>query len=104
MARHARAPRHGDAQIRAILRRERATSQHSVDDQCFTPERLARVTARTLVIYGDRDPLYPVELGVELYRGIPNAALWVVPNGGHSPVFLESAEPFARTALTFLRE
>jgi pimeloyl-ACP methyl ester carboxylesterase len=94
---------HGDAQIRAIFAAQRDL-QHSVDDLCFTAADLGRVTARTLVVYGDRDPLYPVELGVELYRGIPGAALWVVPNGGHGPVFLDAAEPFARTALAFLRE
>lgn len=94
---------HGDAQIRAIFAAQRDL-QHSVDDLCFTAAELGRVTARTLVVYGDRDPLYPVELGVELYRGIPRAALWVVPNGGHGPVFLDAAEPFARAALAFLGE
>ncbi|HXZ84112.1 MAG TPA: alpha/beta hydrolase, partial [Myxococcota bacterium] len=59
---------------------------------------------RTLVVYGDRDPLCPVERGVELYRAIPRAQLWVVPNGGHGPIALERGEPFARQALAFLRE
>jgi pimeloyl-ACP methyl ester carboxylesterase len=94
---------HGDAQIRALFEAQRDLAG-SVDDVSFTPPQLARVTARTLVVHGDRDPLYPVELGVELYRSIPHAALWVVPNAGHGPVFLEAAEPFARTALAFLRE
>lgn len=73
-----------------------------VDDMSFTPERLARVTARTLVVFGDRDSLYPVEMGVELYRAIPGAALWVVPGGGHGPIFALAAEDFARTSLAFL--
>jgi len=94
---------HGDAQIRAIFAAQRDL-ERSVDDMCFTPPQLGRITARTLVVYGDRDPLYPVELGVELYRAIPRAALWVVPNGGHGPIHLEAAEPFARAALAFLRE
>ncbi len=51
----------------------------------FTAESLSRITARTLIVHGDRDPFYPVELAVELLRGIPNSALWVVPNGGHGP-------------------
>ena len=58
----------------------------SHDDVSFGPAELARIRARTLVVYGDRDPLYPVEHGVELYRGIPNASLWVVPGGGHVPI------------------
>ena len=55
-------------------------------------------------MYGDRDPLYPVEMGVEMYRAIPRAALWVVPKGGHGPIFAEAARLFARTALDFLRD
>ncbi len=94
---------HGDAQIRALFEVQRDL-QHSYDDMCFTPPLLALIRARTLVVYGDRDPLYPVELGVELYRSIPHAALWVVPNGGHGPVLLDGSEPFARAALAFLRE
>lgn len=46
-------------------------------------------------MHGDRVPLYPVEMGVAIYRAIPDAALWVVPNEGH-------AAPFARVALDFL--
>jgi pimeloyl-ACP methyl ester carboxylesterase len=93
---------HGDAQIRALWQAQHDLAD-STDDVAFTPPELARITARTLVVYGDRDPLYPVELGVGLYRAIPRAALWVVPNGGHGPIFLDAAEPFARTALEFLR-
>ncbi|HTO09280.1 MAG TPA: alpha/beta hydrolase [Myxococcota bacterium] len=92
---------HGDAQIRALWQAQHDLAD-STDDMCFTPPQLARIRARTLVIYGDRDPLYPVELGVGLFRAIPRASLWVVPGGGHGPVFLEAAEPFARTALAFL--
>ena len=59
--------------------------------------------ARTLVVYGDRDPLYPVEMGVAMYRAIPNSALWVVPGGGHGPVFFAAAEEFATKSLEFLK-
>ncbi len=94
---------HGDEQIRAIFQAQHEL-RNSHDDLCFTPAELARVTARTLIVYGDRDPLYPVGLGVELYRSLPRAQLWVVPNGGHGPVYLDAAEPFARAALAFLSE
>jgi hypothetical protein len=46
--------------------------------------------------------LYPVELAIELYRGIAGSALWVVPNGGHGPIFGERAALFRSEALTFL--
>jgi pimeloyl-ACP methyl ester carboxylesterase len=56
-----------------------------------------------LIVYGDRDPLYPIEMAVEMYRAIPRSALWVVPNVGHSPVFLDAAPQFAEKVLAFFR-
>jgi pimeloyl-ACP methyl ester carboxylesterase len=56
-----------------------------------------------LIVYGDRDFLYPVEMAVEMYRAIPQSALWVVPNGGHGPIFFDAAPQFAQTALAFFR-
>jgi pimeloyl-ACP methyl ester carboxylesterase len=72
------------------------------DDMNFDARSLAAITAKTLIVHGDRDPLYPVELALELYRGIPGSALWVVPNGGHGPIFGEQAAPFVQTATAFL--
>lgn len=97
-ARHA----HGDDQIRALWRHA-AGFADSYDDMNLTPPHLATITARTLIVYGDRDPLYPIEMAVEMYRAIPRAALRVVPGGGHGPIFGER-EPteLAETALAFL--
>jgi pimeloyl-ACP methyl ester carboxylesterase len=94
--------KHGDAQIRALWQQQRALAD-SYDDLSFTPPALGRITARTLIVYGDRDPLYPVELGVELYRAIPRAALWVLPGAGHGPIYLEAAAPFVKAALELFR-
>ena len=71
----------------------------SADDMAFTAETLAPITARTLIVHGDRDPLYPVELAIELFRGIPQSSLWVVPHGGHGPIFGDLAPAFAAAAL-----
>jgi pimeloyl-ACP methyl ester carboxylesterase len=90
----------GDDQIRTLWRHAREFADDR-DDMNFTAASLSRITARTLIVHGDRDPLYPVELAVELLRGIPNSALWVVPNGGHGPIFGEQAAPFVRTAAAF---
>jgi pimeloyl-ACP methyl ester carboxylesterase len=49
----------------------------------FTSPYLATITARTMVIHGDRDPFFPVSIAVEMYQSIPNSALWIVPNTGH---------------------
>lgn len=91
----------GDDQIRALWRHARAFADDR-DDMNFTAATLSAITARTLIVHGDRDPLYPVELAVELFRGIPDAALWVVPNGGHGPIFGNQAAAFVETAAAFL--
>ncbi len=71
-------------------------------DMRFGPAELARIDARTLIVAGDRDPLYPIELAIELHRGVPRASLYVVPDGGHSPVFGNERDPFVTRALSFL--
>jgi len=92
---------HGDDQIRLLYDMVRSFAT-SVDDMAFTASLLGTITARTLIVHGDRDPLYPVEMAVELFRGIPASALWVVPNGGHGPIFREMAPTFASRALVHL--
>lgn len=91
----------GDEQIRALWRHAREFADDR-EDMNFDAASLSLVTARTLIVHGDRDPLYPVELALELYRAIPDAALWVVPNGGHGPIFGDYAGPFAVAATGFL--
>jgi pimeloyl-ACP methyl ester carboxylesterase len=91
----------GDPQIAAIWALS-ARFAEDPDDMSFSAERLAAITAPTLVVAGDRDPLYPVELAVELYRGIPRASLYVVPGGGHGPIYEGERAPFAARALAFL--
>jgi pimeloyl-ACP methyl ester carboxylesterase len=43
-------------------------------------------------------------LAMELYRSIPESALWVVPNGGHGPIFGALAAPFVDAALSHLSD
>jgi len=93
---------HGDEQILKLYDMTRSFAT-SYDDVAFTPASLGRITARTLIVHGDRDPLYPVELAMELFRGIPLSALWVIPNGGHGPIFGDNAAAFRTEALSFLR-
>jgi pimeloyl-ACP methyl ester carboxylesterase len=79
--------------------RERALTLADSQDDLRTD--LSPIRARTLVVYGDHDALYPVEIGVEIFRQITGARLWVVPGGGHLPVFNAR---FAHAALDFLME
>jgi pimeloyl-ACP methyl ester carboxylesterase len=92
---------HGDDQIRMLFEQMRGLKD-SYDDMAFTPPLLGTIAARTLVVHGDRDPLYPVELAMELFRSIPQSALWVVPHGGHGPIFGKMAPAFVETALAYL--
>jgi pimeloyl-ACP methyl ester carboxylesterase len=92
---------HGDAQIEALFLLPAAFAADPTD-MSFTADRLRAISAQTLIVAGDRDALYPVELAVELYRAIPDASLWVVPGGGHGPIFLEERDAFVRRALPFL--
>jgi pimeloyl-ACP methyl ester carboxylesterase len=93
-------------QARRIMRASAKDAERALaddyDDMAFTPAQLSRIRARTLVVYGDRDPLYPIEMALDMFRAIPQAELWIVPGGGHGPIFLEAAEQFATTALRFL--
>jgi pimeloyl-ACP methyl ester carboxylesterase len=94
---------HGEEQIRALFANVKAFAT-DYDDVSFTPAKLGTITARTLIVFGDRDVLYPVSLAFDLHAAIPRSHLWVVPNGPHGPVFGAHAPRFAETALAFLRE
>lgn len=67
----------------------------------LTAEDFAKITAPTLVISGDRDPFFPVEESVEMFRMISTAELAILPGADHS---LPSAQPdaFADTVAAFL--
>ena len=71
----------GDEQILALWRQQRALAD-SYDDLTFTPPSLGRITADTLIVYGDRDPLYPVRDGGRPVPGHPpRCPLGVAPVG-----------------------
>lgn len=90
----------GDEQIRE-LEQQFHGFKDSYDDMNFTRPYLSTVSARTLIVHGDRDQFFPVEIPLEMYRAIPNALLWIIPQGGHVPIF-DPLVPFAPTALKFL--
>jgi pimeloyl-ACP methyl ester carboxylesterase len=94
---------HGDEQIRALVNQFRAMAD-SYDDMNFTAPYLTTIKARTLIVHGDRDVFFPVSIPVEMYTSIPNATLWIVPNGDHIPILEERASPFLQNALAFLQE
>ena len=93
----------GELQLRALLAGAAAFAE-SYDDMNLTPPLLSTIQARTLIVQGDRDPFYPIEISVEMARAIPRASLWIVPNAGHGPISGERWPEFLRTAFAFLRE
>jgi len=72
------------------------------EDMNFTAESLSAITARTLVVHGDRDRFFPVEIPVGMYRAIPDSSLWIIPGGDHVPIY-DPAVPFVAAALRFLQ-
>jgi pimeloyl-ACP methyl ester carboxylesterase len=72
-------------------------------DPSFTPDVLATITAKALIIHGDNDDIAPVSNALEMYKYIPGSHLWIVPNGKHIPPSEPGMEPeFTRTVLAFL--
>jgi non-heme chloroperoxidase len=63
---------------------------------------LDRITAPTLVIWGDHDAVVPREEQQRLAKAIPNAQLKVYPDTGHSPHW-ERPEAVAADLATFTR-
>jgi pimeloyl-ACP methyl ester carboxylesterase len=71
-------------------------------DPSFTPDQLARIKARTLIIHGDND-FVPVTQAWEMFQNIPNAHIWISPNTGHGPQYGPGNGPdFIRRTLEFL--
>ena len=76
----------GDAQIHWIMEQFDRTGDNFVDFD-LSPEHLMTIATPSLLVWGDRDLNFPVEFALEMYRAMPNAALWVIPGGGHSTVW-----------------
>jgi len=66
----------------------------------YTEADLRKITARTLVINGDREDMV-IEHAVALYRGIPTAQLYIVPEGSHYSL-QRQPERINRALLSFL--
>lgn len=71
-----------------------------------TPERggLADIAAPTLVVHGERDPVFPLDHGEDLAATVPGARLLVLPGAGHElpeplwPLFLDEFEALTTAA------
>lgn len=94
---------YGLSQIRALVKQ----LPKIINDYGAHPPDVAKFTAKTLIVLGDRDALYPVSMGVELYTAITQAELWVIPGEGHACIVEKPdkyAVPFIHNALAFLAD
>jgi len=95
------AERHGEARGLQVAR-QFWRFRTLYDDPAFTPDKLATVSARTLIVHGDND-FVPITQALEMHQSIPSARLWIVPNGGHLPYTAqENHVDFVRRVTEFL--
>ncbi len=66
-------------------------------------KRIHRITAPSLLVWGEDDKLVPRAYADEFARRLPRAKVEVVKNSGHAP-HLEQPEATARAVSAFLNE
>ncbi|MGH7475216.1 MAG: alpha/beta fold hydrolase [Longimicrobiales bacterium] len=64
---------------------------------------LPRIRQPTLLLWGEHDPLIPVEYAHEMARAIPDARVIVLEQSSHNPM-ADRPDVFARAVLEFLRD
>ena len=93
--------KYGDDQIIKLWQQANAFKDDS-EDMSFVSDDMAQIKARTLIVHGDRDPLFPIDIPVSMFKAIPKSSLWIVPDGEHVPVFGGFMEIFFLKASRFL--
>lgn len=101
------AERESDPQQQALQLRNRAATARLAWNPYFhdpgLADRLHRVRARTLIIWGEQDQLMPPECGRQYEQLIPGARLEVLAGCGHLPQSERTAE-FCDLTRAFLAE
>lgn len=93
---------HGEGQIRKLYEHVKGFAT-DYSDVNFTKEDLATILAQTLIVHGDRDFLFPVDIPIEMYKAISKSSLWIVPNADHGPITDENMPYFIETVKRFLK-
>lgn len=91
----------GEAQISQLIAQFNALHSN-YDDMNFSAPHLALISARTLVIHGDQDNFFPIDIAQAICSAIADASLWLIPGGAHVPIYDEQI-PFVETTLAFLK-
>jgi pimeloyl-ACP methyl ester carboxylesterase len=79
-----------------------ALADHAHADDFPEQEALRRITAPTLLVHGDRDQFFPVEVPLAMYRLLPDAELCVLPQATHLTFLGRCPEWFNTIVLDFL--
>lgn len=90
--------------IMAMFRDETAFARFAWDPFCHDPRlprMLPRITAPTLVLFGDDDRLVPLAHGERYAELIPDARLELIPSCGHA-AHMERPEAVAEAITTFV--
>lgn len=103
-------PGHVDADFLSKLRRDCARLPHAVLRQAILQNQLSSLTqilpiieARTLILWGDKDPIFSRASQEALASHIPHSKLMVLEGLGHNP-FWEQPGDVAAIMRDFLRE
>ncbi len=90
----------GDGQIRQLISQFNKLGEN-YDDMNLTEQNLLTITARTLIIQGDCDNFFPIEISEGMNRSIPKSELWIIPGGEHVPIY-NTKISFTSRALRFI--
>lgn len=91
----------GPEHWRQVLGDFLALGKHSHTADFPERDELGKILNPVLLIHGDRDWLFPIEIPVRLYRQLPQAELCILPNTDHLPPN-EQPALFNEIALGFL--
>lgn len=92
----------GDDQIRELYKQVHSFAE-TYDDVNFTSSNLSTISARTLLVQGDKDPLYPIDITINMYKAIPQCNLWIIPNAGHVPISGKTIDQFINICEEYLK-
>ncbi len=65
---------------------------------------LERITCKTFLMVGDRDPAVPMECVARAHKYMPDSYLWVIPNLGHSLIYGQHHTTFVEKANEFFND
>jgi len=84
----------GEEQIKMLLTQLRSLA-NDPEAINFTPPYLSKIVCPTLIVHGDQDHFFSVDIPIISFKAIPKSYLWIVPNDGHFPagIGLEGGNP-----------